>query len=154
MPFIGCGQVHAGVAVSDIPAALDFYTEKLGFRKAFSWGEPPVFAGVNLREVQMFLAKGTPTPSEETGAVYFLVGHADQLYAFHQAKGVEIAGRIDDRPYAIRDYVVRNLYGYHLVLDIVCTMPGRRSKLSGSMYRCAWKNAWRNSFKTWPDTSA
>jgi hypothetical protein len=63
----------------------------------------------------MFLAKGTPTPSRDTGAVYFLVGDANQLYEFHRANGVEVVQAIDDRPYGIRDYSVRDLYGYHLV---------------------------------------
>lgn len=40
---------------------------------------------------------------------------ADGLYDFHRANGIEIAQAIDDRPYGIRDYVVRDLYGYHLV---------------------------------------
>ena len=114
-PFIECDQIHAGLAVKDISTAVDFYVKKLGFEQAFLWGEPPTFAGVNLGKVQMFLAKGTPTPSAETSAVYFLVGDADQLYAFHRANGVEIAQPIDDRPYGIRDYTVRDLYGYYLV---------------------------------------
>jgi catechol 2,3-dioxygenase-like lactoylglutathione lyase family enzyme len=114
-PFIECDQIHAGLAVSDLAAAIDFYTGKLGFQLAFTWGEPPTFAGVNLGSVQMFLAKGKPTPSSETGAVYFLVGDADQLYEFHRANGVYIAEAIDDRPYGIRDYSVRDLYGYSLV---------------------------------------
>ena len=114
-PFVDCEQIHAGLAVSDIAAAVEFYTKKLGFQQAFSWGEPPTFAGVNLGKVQMFLEKGSPTPSSETGAVYFIVGDADQLYEFHRANGVEIAQVIDDRPYGIRDYTVRDMYGYYLV---------------------------------------
>lgn len=114
-PFIECEQTHAGIAVGDIPAAVDFYTKKLGFVLAFTWGEPPTFAGVNLGRMQMFLAKGTPTPSPDTAAAFFLVGDADQLYEFHRANGVEIAQAIDDRPYHIRDYVVRDLHGYYLV---------------------------------------
>jgi catechol 2,3-dioxygenase-like lactoylglutathione lyase family enzyme len=114
-PFIDCEQIHAGLAVSDIAAAVEFYTKKLGFQHAFSWGEPATFAGVNLGKVQMFLEKGTPTPSSETGAVYFIVGDADQLYEFHRANGVDIAQVIDDRPYGIRDYTVRDRYGYYLV---------------------------------------
>jgi catechol 2,3-dioxygenase-like lactoylglutathione lyase family enzyme len=114
-PIVECEQIHAGLAVSDLSAAIEFYVTKLGFRQAFTWGDPPTFAGVNLDEVQMFLAKGTPTPSAETGAVYFLVGDADQLYEFHRAKGVEIAQAIADRPYGIRDYTVRDLNGYYLV---------------------------------------
>jgi len=114
-PFIDCEQIHAGLAVSDIAAAVEFYTKKLGFQHAFSWGEPPTFAGVNLGKVQIFLEKGTPTPSSETSTAYFIVGDADQLYEFHRANGVEIAQVIDDRPYGIRDYTVRDLYGYYLV---------------------------------------
>jgi catechol 2,3-dioxygenase-like lactoylglutathione lyase family enzyme len=115
LPFIECDQIHAGLAVNDVPAAVEFYVKKLGFQPAFTWGEPPTFAGVSLGKAQVFLAKGKPTPSSETGAVYFVVGDADQLYEFHRANGIEIVQGIDDRPYGIRDYAVRDLYGYHLV---------------------------------------
>jgi hypothetical protein len=70
---------------------------------------------VNLGEVQLFFGKGTPTPSSEISAAYFLVGDADQLYDFQRANGVEITQEIEDRPYGIRDYSVRDLYGYWLV---------------------------------------
>jgi catechol 2,3-dioxygenase-like lactoylglutathione lyase family enzyme len=114
-PFIDCEQVTAGVAVSDIAAAIDFYVSKLGFERGFTWGDPPTFAGVSLGKVQIFLAKGAPNPSSETSAAYFFVGDADQLYEFHRANGVEIAQAIDDRPYGLRDYAVRDLDGYYLV---------------------------------------
>ena len=112
---VECDQLHAGLAVSDISAALEFYTRKLGFQQAFTWGDPPTFAGVNLGSVQMFLAKGKPSPSADTASVYFLVDDADQLYDFHCANGVEIAHAISDRPYGMRDYTVRDLHGYQLV---------------------------------------
>jgi catechol 2,3-dioxygenase-like lactoylglutathione lyase family enzyme len=57
-PDVDCEQHHASLAVRDIPAAVDFYTKKLGFWLAFTWGEPPNFAGVNLGDVQMFLREG------------------------------------------------------------------------------------------------
>ena len=111
-PFVECEQTHAGVTVSDIPAAVDFYTARLGFALGFTWGDPPTFAGVNLGKVQMFLQKGTPEP--KGCAVHFLVGDADMLYEFHRANGVDIAMEIGDREYGIRDYVVRDLHGYYL----------------------------------------
>ena len=40
-PDVDCEQHHAGIAVRDITAAVDFYTNKLGFSLAFTWGEPP-----------------------------------------------------------------------------------------------------------------
>jgi catechol 2,3-dioxygenase-like lactoylglutathione lyase family enzyme len=111
-PFIECEQVNAVLAASDIPAALDFYTKKLGFTIGFTWGDPPVYAGVTLGKVQMFLQKRTPDPN--ACEVYFHVGDADQLYEFHRANGVEIAYEIGDREYGIRDYSVRDLNGYRL----------------------------------------
>jgi catechol 2,3-dioxygenase-like lactoylglutathione lyase family enzyme len=114
-PAVECDQLHAGLAVTDLRAAIDFYVTKLGFFEAFIYGEPPNFAGVNLGHVQIFLQTGTPTPSGDSAAAYFLIGDVDALHQFHRANGVEIAVPIDDRPYAMRDYTVRDLYGYYLV---------------------------------------
>jgi catechol 2,3-dioxygenase-like lactoylglutathione lyase family enzyme len=111
-PPVECDQVHACLLVADIPAAVEFYMQKLGFKLGFTGGNPPTFAGVNLGNVQMFLMKGTPEPKGCT--VSFVVGNADELYEFHRANGVEIAEPIDDRDYGIRDYAVRDLHGYYL----------------------------------------
>lgn len=110
---VECEQHHAGIAVPDVAAAVDFYVNKLGFTCAFNFGEPPTFAGVNLGHTQMFLDKGPAAPST-TCAAYFVVGDADELHDFHRANGVEIAQGIDDREYAIRDYTIRDLNGYYL----------------------------------------
>jgi catechol 2,3-dioxygenase-like lactoylglutathione lyase family enzyme len=112
IPQIDCEQHHAGMVASDITAAVDFYTKKLGFKLGFTWGDPPTFAGLNLDHVQIFFRQGTPDPKGSN--VYFLVGNADELYEFHRANGVEIAEPIADREYGIRDYWVRDLYGYYL----------------------------------------
>jgi catechol 2,3-dioxygenase-like lactoylglutathione lyase family enzyme len=113
LPVVECDQIHACLVVSDIPAAVDFYMKKLGFKLGFTWGgDPPTFAGVNLDKVQIFLQKGTPSP--KGCSVSFLVGDADQLYEFHRANGVEVTAEIADREYGIRDYGVRDLHGYHL----------------------------------------
>jgi catechol 2,3-dioxygenase-like lactoylglutathione lyase family enzyme len=112
-PQVDCEQFHAGLSVSDIVAAVDFYTKKLGFKLAFTWGDPTTMAGVNLGQVQIFLEQGTPSP--EGCEVYFVVGDADELYEFQRANGVEIVTPPDDRPYGLRDYAVRDLFGYQLV---------------------------------------
>ena len=111
-PEVDCEQQHAALPVSDVLAAVDFYTKKLGFRLGFTWGDPPGMAGVNLGNVQMFLERGTPNP---TGcSVYFVVGNADELYEFQRDNGVDIVEAPGDRPYGLRDYRVRDLYGYEL----------------------------------------
>ena len=111
-PQVECEQHHASLAVSDVRTAVDFYTSKLGFWLAFTWGDPPTIAGVNLGQVQIFLEQGTPNP--EGCSVYFVVGNADELYEFQRAKGVEVVDPPGDRPWGLRDYSVRDLHGYGL----------------------------------------
>jgi catechol 2,3-dioxygenase-like lactoylglutathione lyase family enzyme len=113
-PEVDCEQHHASLAVRDIPAAVDFYTKKLGFSLAFTWGDPPTFAGVNLGDIQIFLREGTPDPNGSV--VFFVIGDADELYDFHRANGVEIVGEPSDKPSGFYDYTVRDLDGNYLVL--------------------------------------
>lgn len=110
---VECEQLHPGLTVPDVTAAVDYYVSKLGFQCAFTHGEPPTFAGVNLGQVQIFFSSGAAAPSSGC-SVYFLVGDADELYAFHRANGVTIAEEIGDREYGIRDYTIRDPYGYYL----------------------------------------
>jgi catechol 2,3-dioxygenase-like lactoylglutathione lyase family enzyme len=112
-PFIECEKMHVTLPVSNLAAATEFYVTKLGFRLGFTWGEPAFFAGVALGEVEIFLKEDMPGPN--AGAVVFAVGDADALYEFHRANGVEVVEKIGDREYGIRDYAVKDLYGYRLV---------------------------------------
>lgn len=100
------------LSVTDVTAAVDFYTTKLGFKVSFTWGEPPTMAGLNLGHVQMFLEHGTPSP--KGCSVYFVIDNADELCDFQRANGVEIVVPPEDREYGLRDYSVRDLYGYVL----------------------------------------
>lgn len=111
-PHVDCELHHASLPVSDVLAAADFYTKRLGFSLGFTSGDPPGLAGVNLGQVQIFLEQGTPNP--QGCSVYFVVGDADELYEFQRANGVEIVMPPEDRPYGLRDYRVRDLYGYAL----------------------------------------
>ena len=109
---IQCEQLHAVLPVNEVAAAVDFYTNKLGFWLGFTEGDPPTFAGLNLGQVQILLQQGIPNP---VGcALYFVVGDADDLYQFHRANGVEILEPPENKHYGIRDYAIRDLYGYRL----------------------------------------
>lgn len=111
-PHVDCERHHASLSVTDVARAVEFYETKLGFTRAFMEGDPPTFAGINLDHVQIFLQQGTPNPSGTS--VYFVIGDADELYAFHKANSVEIVAQPADEPYGLRDYFVRDLYGYRL----------------------------------------
>lgn len=111
-PQVEVEQHHASLRVADLPAAVAFYTTRLGFVHAFSWGEPPSMAGVNLGEMQLFLEAGEPAP--RGCALYFVIGDADELHDYHRANGLEVVEPLGDRPYGLRDYTLRDLDGYTL----------------------------------------
>jgi hypothetical protein len=46
--------------------------------------------------------------------MYFVINNADELYEFHRAKGVELKCAPGDRNYGLRDYGIKDLYGYEL----------------------------------------
>lgn len=112
IPHVDCERHHPSLSVTDVLAAADFYTKKLGFSLGFTWGDPPTMAGVTLGNVQIFLELGTPSP--KGCGVYFVVDDADELYEFHRANGVEVVVPPEDRNYGLRDYAVRDLHGYRL----------------------------------------
>lgn len=113
-PIVECEQHHPSLWVPDVRAAVDFYTTKLGFKLGFTWGEPPEMAGVSLGKVSVHLARGNFTPNPDSCTVYFVVGDADELHGFHRAGGVEIVTPPEDRAYGLRDYSIRDPYGYEL----------------------------------------
>jgi catechol 2,3-dioxygenase-like lactoylglutathione lyase family enzyme len=111
-PIVECEQQHPSLPVPSVPDAAAFYAERLGFAQGFIWGEPPSIAGVNLGRTQVFLEQGSPNPAGV--ALYFVVGNADELFAFHQAQGVEVVQPLTDQHYGLRDYRIRDLNGYLL----------------------------------------
>src|SRR5688572_11074090 len=124
-PSVECKQQIPGLVVQDVLAAVDFYTHKLGFRLAFTWGNPPTMAGVNLGEVGVHLMQGKPEPRE--GSVYFIVDDADALFELHRGNGVEIVEPPENRPWEMRDYRVRDLEGH--LLGIGHFVPATEPKL-------------------------
>ena len=113
-PTVDCEQLHPLLRVSDVQAAVAYYTGKLGFSLGFLWGDPPEMAGVNLGGVSVHLAPRGPGTDSKGGAVYFVVGDADELHAFHQVNEVEIIRPPGDRPYELRDYFIRDPDGNEL----------------------------------------
>lgn len=110
IPNVDCDRLHPLLLVSDIPAAVAFYRDKLGFTLGFSWGEPPEMAGMNLGQVSVHLYLGEP----KGNSVYFVVGDADELFAFQRGQGVEVVVEPGDRDYELRDYRVRDPWGNEL----------------------------------------
>ncbi|MFT3823382.1 MAG: VOC family protein [Chitinophagaceae bacterium] len=113
-PHVEAIQVHPTLQVTNIPEAVDFYTQKMGFTPGFTWGEPPTFGAVNLGKLQVFLSQKSEGPISPS-SVFFVVENSDELFEYQQSNGVQVIEAPADREYGIRDYLVRDIYGNDLV---------------------------------------
>ena len=111
--------------VFDIRSSCEFYTKKLGFAVAFTYGEPPFYgqvqrdtARLNLRQVDAPLIDPALRDRESLLAASITVATADdikQLYLEFQAAGVAFAQPLKHEPWGARDFIVQDPDG-NLVL--------------------------------------
>jgi uncharacterized glyoxalase superfamily protein PhnB len=99
------------LAVEELKSAIDYYKTVLGFELAWTWGEPAYLAGLCRERVTMHLGQqgqaGPPGPSN----VYFSLRGVDAYYARLREAGAEILVPIEDRPYGMRDFAMRDPSG-------------------------------------------
>jgi uncharacterized glyoxalase superfamily protein PhnB len=116
------GEFHSAVpviATEDVAASVDYFVRTLGFAPDFTWGDPPVYAGVRAGGAEVYLTHDPATSRaiRERGLapdVFLWVTGIDGVYARHRAQGAEIIEALSDRPWGARQYVVREPNGYHL----------------------------------------
>jgi catechol 2,3-dioxygenase-like lactoylglutathione lyase family enzyme len=98
--------------VADVPAAVAFYRERLGFDLGWIWGDPPTHASVCRGAVGISLAL---EPSDAgSGEAYVELRGIDAYYAELRGRNVEL-GELHDRPYGMRDFALIDLDGNRLV---------------------------------------
>ena len=109
--------------VADVAEAARFYTDTLGFTVMRT--EPPdapAFAIACLGEaVVMFMQDrfyaGTRADLDYRGAgidVRFIVPDVDTVYDRIRAAGLDLMQPIGDRDYGLRDFIIRDPFGYRL----------------------------------------
>jgi GNAT superfamily N-acetyltransferase len=97
--------------VADVVETVRYYREVLGFCEGWTWGDPPDFGGVRWGKVgAMFSLQPT------TGGQWhsFFVEGIDALHEFHGRSGATISASLEDKPWGLREYTVRDLNGHYL----------------------------------------
>ncbi len=103
------------LAVSDIAASAEFYTNKLGFAVAFTYGEPPFYiqvfrdrARLNLRHVDTSRFDRPFHDHEQLLSATITLGDANPLFREYQAAGVAFAQPLKTEPWGARTFIVRD----------------------------------------------
>src|SRR5262245_54552316 len=105
--------------VSNLNAALKFYTEVLGFAQRFRYKD---YAGIELGDVQIHLA-GPEVPRRRQigqGSVYIFCDGVDEYYAEIKAKGANAPEAPRDYAYGMRDFEVIDLDGNRIAFGQEC----------------------------------
>lgn len=108
--------------VSDIAASSEFYTKKLGFTVAFSYGEPPFYvqvfrdrARLNLRHLSTLGFDPALRDREQLLSASITLADAKPLFLEYRAAGVVFAQPLRTEPWGARTFIVRDPDG-NLVL--------------------------------------
>jgi catechol 2,3-dioxygenase-like lactoylglutathione lyase family enzyme len=106
------------VFVADIKASCDFFTGKLGFIIAFTYGEPPFYgqvkrdvARINLRCIEQPVIDPALRDREELLAAALTVATAEEIKALFlefQAAGVAFFQTLKRQPWGARNFIVKD----------------------------------------------
>jgi uncharacterized glyoxalase superfamily protein PhnB len=104
--------------VTDVRTSCDFFTQKLGFKIAFVYGDPPFFgqvmrdgARLNLRYVGAPIIDPTLRDREELLSATMTVestGEIKQLFLEFQAMGVQFHQTLKKQPWGARNFIVKD----------------------------------------------
>jgi catechol 2,3-dioxygenase-like lactoylglutathione lyase family enzyme len=101
--------------VSDIAASCEYYTKRLGFAVAFTYGEPPFYAQVfrdgarlNFRSLDRPALDTVLRDREQLLSATIALDAAKPLYLEYQAAGVVFAQPLSTEPWGARTFIVRD----------------------------------------------
>ena len=101
--------------VADIVASCEFYTKKLGFSVAFSYGEPPFYgqvfrdgARLNLRRLDKPGLDPKIRDREQLLSASITLDDAKPLFLEYQAAGVLFEQPLKTEPWGARTFIVRD----------------------------------------------
>ncbi|MGE5537671.1 MAG: bleomycin resistance protein [Gemmatimonas sp.] len=108
--FTGSATVFA---VADVVRSVAHYRDTLGFDVEFTWGEPPVYAGVERSGVLIHL-QAADGARRGPGAVYVFCRDVDALHAELAARGARVILAPNDYDYGMRDFTIADPDGNRL----------------------------------------
>lgn len=94
------------LVVSDMPASIDYYVNRLGFERKWEWGDPPDFACVARDQVELFLSQ--TVKSVPASWISIFVQDIDALYETYQRSGAIIREPPADYPWGLREMTVED----------------------------------------------
>jgi len=97
-------ELNPVIPVRDMNKALEFYEEKLGFRKVFDdSGSPPGYAGVKRGGLCLHLQTMAPDENPTMPLIRIRVERIEPLYEEYLDKGV-VRAKLEPKPWGSKDF--------------------------------------------------
>jgi len=113
-PFLS--HAEPVLAVKDVSETVLYWHHVLGFADKWTWGKPPNHGGVSWHGVYIQFSQNPELASVSKGnAIFIRVRHLETLYHFHQNKNVDIVEPLENKPWGMAGYKVREINGYFLI---------------------------------------
>ena len=103
--------------VADLDSAATFYCETLGFEKKWAWGDPAVRIGIGPKNssgpssFEIHLINDAKIGPSGTSFVFFHVTNVDALYQRCRDQGAEIYLELEERPWGLKDFRIKDPFG-------------------------------------------
>jgi uncharacterized glyoxalase superfamily protein PhnB len=104
----------------DVPAAIDYWTERVGFEIVGTWGEPPDF-GILRRDGRHIMIASAPPEHDivpywkirtHLWNAYFWVDDAAALFEELKERGARIDYDLCTQPYGVLEFGIQDLDGH------------------------------------------
>jgi hypothetical protein len=109
----------AVLLATNVPATVDYFSEKVGFAATGTWGEPPEFAILKRDTARLMIGQAkagyaiVPHWQARSGLwnAYFWVDDAKAMFAELSARGAIIDYGLEMKDYGVLEFGIRDLDG-------------------------------------------
>ena len=104
------------LSVADVGETIRYWQETLSFPNQWVWGFPPTHGGVSWHGAHIQFHQDAERAKGCAGSyIWIRVKYVAQLYKIHQQKNANIIQSMQQQPWGMDDYVVKDLNGYNIV---------------------------------------
>jgi GNAT superfamily N-acetyltransferase/uncharacterized glyoxalase superfamily protein PhnB len=106
------------LAVTNVTETVRYWNEVLGFHSQWTWGNPPNHGGVSWHGVFVQFSLNPELAIKSAGqSLWIRVRELASLYAFHQKNGANIISTLQNKPWGMAEYALRDMNGYVLTFS-------------------------------------
>jgi len=103
------------LAVRDVSETILYWQEVLGFPVKWTWGEPPTHGAVSWHNAHIqFYQDPERAAASKGNSVWIRLQRVEELYKMHQDKNAEIVASLENQPWGMAQYTVKEINGYFI----------------------------------------